>query len=296
MRDNQRIIDGKTNIFGLLGNPVEHTQSPFIHQLFYEVTGYNGTYNPFFVPKGRLCQAVESMRSLSLSGLNVTIPYKVDVMEFLDEIDPLAKAIGAVNTIVPQNGRLIGYNTDWLGLKMACAYYDIPIKGRPCVVIGAGGAARGAVAMCLKEGAGSITILNRTVEKAHEIRSVLQEINRQIPIYVGDLDAINLVADHAIAIQTTSVGMHPYEEASPISSEVFFQKVDFMVDIIYNPKETVFMTKGRKHKAKVLNGLSMLFFQALKAFEYWTDTTLTASQIEWCLHHLETTVYNNTNK
>lgn len=295
MTHHQRNIDGKTKVFGLLGNPVEHTLSPFLHELFYEAAGYNGTYNPFFVPKGCLRQAVESVRGLSLAGLNVTIPYKVEVMEFLDTIDPVAAAIGAVNTIVPKNGQLVGYNTDWIGLKMACAYYNIPIRNRDCVIIGAGGAARGAVAMCLKEEAHSITILNRTVENAVQIKNSLQDMDKNIPIYVGNLDAINLIKDASVAIQTTSVGMHPYEALSPITREDFFQKVDFMVDIIYNPKETVFMTKGKKHQATVLNGLSMLFFQALKAFEYWTDITLTASQIEWCLHRLETTVYNNTN-
>jgi shikimate dehydrogenase len=289
-----KCINGKTKIFGLLGNPVEHTQSPFIHQLFYEATEFNGTYNPFFVPIGQLEQAILGMCGLSISGLNVTIPYKVDVMEYLDHVDPIAKAIGAVNTIVPVHGKLVGYNTDWIGLKMACDYYDIPIKGQECVIIGAGGAARGAVATCLEGQATSVTIINRTREKADRIKNDLQNMNMNIPIYVGGLDDLHLVKPNSVAIQTTSVGMHPHEDTSPIFNEEFFQKVDFIVDIIYNPKETVFMTQGREHQAKVLNGLSMLFFQALKAFEYWTDITLTASQIEWCLNQLEMTVYNNT--
>ena len=285
-------VDGHTKIFGLLGNPIEHTQSPFIHDLFYKATKFNGIYNPFFVPKGYLEQAIIGMRGLSLAGLNVTIPYKVDVMKYLDHIDPMASAIGAVNTIVSQGGQLIGYNTDWIGLKMACAYYQIPINNRNCVILGAGGAARGAVAMCLKEEAASIVILNRTPEKALQIKKELELINSDIPINVGTLNDLSLIKEGATVIQTTSVGMHPYTKLSPISAEEFFQKVDFIVDIIYNPKETVFMTKGKEHQVKVLNGLSMLFFQALKAFEYWTDITLTSSQVEWCLQQLETMVYN----
>ncbi len=287
-------INGKTHVFGVIGNPIEHTQSPLIHQLFYEVTQYNGTYNPFYVQEGMLHKSIEGMKGLSIKGLNVTIPYKIDVMEWLDDIDPTAQIIGAVNTIVPCKDKLIGYNTDWIGLKMACSYHKIPLQGRDCVIIGSGGAARSAVVMCLEENVGSITLLNRTCEKADQLKREMQALKKDIPMYSGTLDQVDLVKSHSIAIQTTSVGMYPQENISPIIDEDFFQKVDFIVDIIYNPKETLFMKKGKEYHIKAVNGLSMLFFQALKAFEYWTDITLTTSQINRCLQRLETIIYHQT--
>ncbi len=285
-------VNGKTKVFGLLGNPIEHTSSPFIHQLFYDELGYNGIYNPFFVPEGELENAILGMKGLSIKGLNVTVPYKVEVMEFLDRVDAMAMHIGACNTIVREGEDFVGYNTDWIGLKMACDHESIPIEGKDVVIIGAGGSARAIAFMCQRESANSITILNRTVEKAEAIAAKVKAVNQDVEIRTGGLDELDLVLEGSVAIQTTSLGMHPKVDRCPIEDDEFYSKVDFIVDIIYNPKETLFMKKGSRHGAKTMNGLGMLYFQAVKAFELWTGLKLDKGQLQRGLTKLRQYVYN----
>lgn len=298
------MINGKTKVFGLFGNPIEHTISPYIHQLIYDETGYNGTYNPFFVPTGKLEDAVRGVQGMNLQGVNVTVPYKVGVMDFLHEIDEMAANIGAVNTIVPieshdgEGRNLKGYNTDWIGLSMQCDYDQVPIEDKDVVILGAGGSARSVAFMCMKRKAKSILILNRTVEKAEIIREhvkrvagIMENDGTSVDIQAAGLADIDLVKSGSVVFQTTSVGMHPHEDMVPIEDEGFFGKVDFIVDIIYNPKETAFMQLGKSHGAKVTNGLGMLFFQAVKAFELWTDIRLEDDQLKRVFGKLEQFVY-----
>lgn len=297
------MIDGKTAVFGLLGNPIEHTLSPFIHRLLYEETGYNGTYDPFFVPEGQLEFAVKGMQALSLKGLNVTVPYKIEVMKYLDEIDPFATSIGACNTLVKQNGILKGFNTDWLGLQKSCEYEGIELKGRPCVIIGAGGSARAVAMMCYYNGAGSITIMNRTLEKAEQICSNVKDYadrNGQALCELNTLtlDAYAQILPGSVVFQTTSVGMHPNVNSTPlpvdepsIHSEQFFEQVECLIDIIYNPKETLLLQLAKSKGVKTVNGLGMLFFQAVCAFELWTGITMEPDQLQRGLRKLEQHVY-----
>ncbi len=289
-------INGKTKVFGLLANPVEHTISPYIHEIFYEECGFNGTYNPYLVPTGKLKQAVEGMKAISIEGLNVTVPYKVEVMDYLDEIDEMASHIGACNTLVRELNDdgveiLKGYNTDWIGLKMACDYGNIPIKDRDVVIIGAGGSARAVAFMCQKEGAKSILLLNRTVSKADIIAEQVQKVNAETETQTGSLEDTDLVKKGSVVFQTTSLGMHPNVDKSPIDKDEFFSNVDFIVDIIYNPKETYFMKKGSEFGVTTMNGLGMLFFQAVKAFELWSGDSMNKEQLERGMKKLDNYVY-----
>lgn len=300
------MINGKTSVFGLLGNPVEHTLSPFIHNLLYEETQYNGTYNPFFVPTGQLEYAVKAIKGLSLKGLNVTVPYKIDVMSYLDYIDPVAKRIGACNTINVEADELVGYNTDWLGLKKSCDYEGIQLDGQHCVVIGAGGSARAVAMMCYYSNAASIRIVNRTIEKAEQIcryvnEAKAEDCNDRCEVTFGALESQKHLETQSILFQTTSVGMHPHYDATPLD-HVFaeserpdyaslFKQVAAVIDIIYNPKETLTMRLAKEHGVKAVNGLGMLFFQAVCAFEIWTGILLEQEQLERALKKLEIHVY-----
>ncbi len=296
-------VNGTTKVFALLGNPVEHTISPFIHSLLYKECKYNGTYNPFLVPKGQLENAINGIIALNLEGVNVTVPYKVEAMKYINEIDLVAKSIGAINTIVRKDNMLKGYNTDWIGLKQACEYNDVLIAGKDIAILGAGGSARAAAFMSYLEGAKSITILNRTVEKAKAIISDLESYNNDKNIQTlkksfnktklsyGKLNEYEKLNNKLIVFQTTSLGMYPEVDRMPIESAEFFNKVDFIVDIIYNPKVTAFMKKGKSHGVKVSNGLGMLFFQAVKAFELWTDIKLRDEQLKRVFRELENYIY-----
>ena len=299
------MINGKTKVFGLFGNPIEHTISPYIHQLLYNETGYNGTYNPFFVPTGMLEEAVKGMKGMNIKGVNVTVPYKVSVMDYLDEVDDMAANIGAVNTIVPEYNedknkyRLKGYNTDWIGLSMQCDYDGIPIKNRDIVIVGAGGSERSVAFMCIRNKAKSITLMNRTLEKAEILRDHVKQVAEKdssnssvVAIEATELIDSSYIKEGSIVFQTTSAGMYPNVDLIPIESESFFNKVDFIVDIIYNPKETAFMRLGKSYGAKVANGLGMLFFQAVKAFELWTEIKLEKDQLERVLGELEQFIYD----
>lgn len=290
-------INGKTKVFGLLANPIEHTLSPFIHELFYDECNYNATYNPYLVPTGKVKEAIDGMKALSIEGLNVTVPYKVEVMKYLDEIDEMAGYIGACNTIVRQINNegievLKGYNTDWIGLKMACDYGNIPIKDKDIVIIGAGGSARAVAFMCQKEGAKSLLILNRTLSKALEIAEQVHKVNVDFQVKAASLEATQLVKKSSVVFQTTSLGMYPNVDQSSIENDEFYGNVDFIVDIIYNPKETSFMKKGKKFGVTTMNGLGMLFFQAVKAFELWSDIVMDDEQLNRGIKKLDNYVYS----
>jgi len=196
------MIDSKTKLVGLIGNPVEHSMSPAMHNAAFKKLGLNWKYLCFRVDDKKVEEAIKAMRALNIAGFNVTVPYKQTVIPFLDEIDPVALKIGAVNTIVNDNCRLKGFNTDWIGLIKAIEEH-IQIKGKKVVLLGAGGAARG-IAFGIQESGGDLTILNRTVEKAKNLAD-------EIKCSFGSLEELNKIrAD--ILINSTSLGMHPNDE------------------------------------------------------------------------------------
>ena len=266
------VINGYTRTCGLLGNPVEHTVSPVIHNTLADATGENLTYVPFHVPEGLIGDAVKGAYALNLLGLNVTVPYKSDVIPFLKEIDPLAERIGAVNTLVRVEEGFKGYNTDMPGLYRAMCSDGVRIEGEKVLLLGAGGVAR-AVAMLLAEKrAAEVILLNRTVEKA---QTVADEVNA----FVGKefACAMPLTAyeklpegERYLAIQATNVGMYPNVDDVVIADEAFYRKIHTGYDIIFNPAYTKFMELTEKQGGKAYNGLKMLLYQGIIAYELWT--------------------------
>ena len=172
-------IDGRTRLCGLIGNPVEHTMSPVIHNTLAKMEGRNLAYVPFLVEKGQVRKAVEGAFALDVLGLNVTVPYKSEVMEYLVGIDGMAEKIGAVNTLVRTEHGSKGYNTDLMGLYRAMCSEGIRIEGEEILILGAGGAARAAVFLCVSKGAAKVYILNRTVEKAQAVAEEANRIDRK---------------------------------------------------------------------------------------------------------------------
>ena len=265
-------INGKTRTCGLIGNPVEHTLSPMIHNTLAKRLGHNMVYVPFHVEEGKVDKAVMGADALHLLGLNVTVPYKSEVIASLKEIDGLAKKIGAVNTLVKTDGGYKGYNTDMEGLYRAMLSEDIRIEGEQIILLGAGGAARAVAYLCADKGAAKVYLLNRTFDKA---QTVAEEVNKSTgrevisPMRTEDYTA--LPDGKYLAIQGTSVGLAPHTEDVVIADEAFYEKLHTGFDLIYSPWETKFMQLTREYGGRAYNGLKMLLYQGIIAYELWND-------------------------
>lgn len=265
-------INGYTRVCGLIGNPVEHTMSPAIQNTLASAMGENLVYVPFRVPAGQVKEAVEGALALNLLGCNVTVPYKSDVMPYLSEVDGLAEKIGAVNTLVRVPGGFKGYNTDMPGLYRAMCEDGVKIENEEVLILGAGGVAR-AVAMLLAEkGAARAFLLNRTVEKAKELAEEVNRIaGREFACALALEEHRRLSGEKAyLCIQATNVGMFPKTEEAVIEDEAFYRKLHTGYDLIFNPAKTRFMELTQKAGGRAFNGLKMLLWQGVIAYELWT--------------------------
>lgn len=267
-------INGYTRTCGLIGNPVEHTMSPAIHNTLADAMGENLVYVPFRVPENSVKEAVEGAWALNLLGCNVTVPYKSAVLPYLKEIDPLAEKIGAVNTLVRTDGGFRGYNTDMPGLYRAMCGDGVKPEGEKVLILGAGGVAR-AVAMLLAEkGAQKAVILNRTVEKAER---VAEEVNTISGRNFAEAMAVENYGslpegERYLCIQATNVGMFPKTDEAVIEDAAFYQKIHTGYDLIFNPAKTRFMELTEAAGGRAFNGLKMLLWQGIIAYELWTGT------------------------
>jgi shikimate dehydrogenase len=266
-------ISGKTKICGLIGDPVEHTMSPAMHNAAYQKMGLDYIYLPFRVKPDQLAQAVAGLRALNVRGFNVTIPHKVSVIPLLDSLDPLAEKIGAVNTVVNNDGELRGYNTDSAGFLKALQENGIEPEGKKVVVLGAGGASR-AITYVLAEKSANLTVLNRQLELdwAEDIaRLIHKDLGREVKVMeLGHLAEAMDGAD--ILVNATSVGMSPASEESLVPSRLL--KPGLVVfDIVYNPIVTRLLKDAGLSGARTISGVDMLAWQGALAFEKWTGQT-----------------------
>ena len=273
-------INGKTSIYGLVGNPVEHTMSPVIHNTLAEKLGINMAYVPFLVEKN-LQKAIEGAYALNIQGMNVTVPYKSDVLEHIVCIDELAKNIGAVNTLVRVEGGYKGYNTDMTGLYRAMCSYGIKVQGEEVIILGAGGAARAVAYLCVYHNAKRVYILNRTIEKAENIAQEIREcMNKDIVVPMKLQDYSQLGDRKMLCIQATSVGLSPKEDEVVIKEEAFYQKIHTGYDLIYRPTNTKFMQLVKAQGGMAYHGLKMLLYQGIEAFELWNQVKVENSVCE----------------
>lgn len=274
-------INGRTRTCGLIGNPVEHTLSPVIHNTLAQRFGHNLVYVPFPVETGRIEEAIAGASALQLLGLNVTVPYKGEVISCLREVDSLAASIGAVNTLVAVPGGFKGYNTDMEGLYRAMMTEGIQIVDEEIILLGAGGASRAVAYLCAVKGAKKVYLLNRTLEKAQK---VAEEVNRAVertvifPMALTDFDS--LPERKFLTIQGTSVGLAPHVEDVVIEDEKFYAKVHTGFDLIYSPWETRFMRLVKKSGGRACNGLKMLLYQGIIAYELWNRVTVSEADAD----------------
>ena len=283
------IYDGHTRTCGLIGNPVEHTMSPLIQNYMAEKMHKNMVYVPFHVQQGDLEAAVKGAMALNLLGCNVTVPYKSDVLPYLADIDPLAKRIGAVNTLVRVEGGYKGYNTDMPGLYRAMVHDGVDITGRNIVILGAGGVARAVAVMLYDKGAKGVYLFNRTADKAQRIADEINEFAGRdfAKAFALKEYAQVLTEEKYIVIQATSVGMYPDAEAVVISEESFYDKVEVGYDLIFNPAVTRFMQLVSAHGGRAYNGAKMLVYQGVIAFELWNNLSVSREVAEGCIRQME---------
>ncbi len=266
------MISGKTRVCGLIGDPVEHTMSPAMHNAAFQEVGLDYVYLPFRVEGGELSEAIKGMRALNMRGLNVTIPHKVAVLQLLDKLDPLAEKISAVNTIVNDDGVLTGYNTDATGFLQPLLEKRIEPKGKNIAIMGAGGASR-AVSFILADRGANLVILNRREELdwAQGLASRISE-TFNIKVESSELTRDNLsgiLEKTDILVNATSVGMSPDIDKTPVSADLLRPGL-IVYDIIYNPVKTRFLKEAEAAGAEILGGIDMLVWQGALAFEIWT--------------------------
>lgn len=259
-------IKGSTNIVGLIGHPVEHSFSPPMHNAAFKKLGMDYVYTAFDVDPNNLKEAIDGARALNIKGFNVTIPYKIEVMKYLAEIDEIASLIGAVNTIDFKD--LKGYNTDGIGAIKAIGEVT-NVKNKNVIIAGAGGASRAISFYLAKYGADSLTILNRNVDKAQGLASDVLSSGLIDSVESNSIDSMDLT-DADILINTTPVGMHPNVDDTPIALASDMHEDLVVFDAVYNPNETGLLKEAIKIGAKPVYGIKMLLYQGAESFEIWT--------------------------
>ena len=271
-------IKGSTNIVGLIGHPVGHSFSPPMHNKAFEALDMDYAYVAFDVDPSDLESAIAGAKSLDIKGLNVTIPHKIEVMKYLDEIDDVAELIGAVNTVDFKDMK--GYNTDGIGAVKAIEEIT-KINGKNVVIAGAGGAARAISFYIAKYSAQSLTILNRNVERADDLSNDV--LNSQLINNVKS-DSISKINDYLsdadILINTTPVGMHPNINDRPLASAEDMHENLVVFDAVYNPNETVLIKEALKAGAKPVYGMKMLLYQGAESFKIWTGREAPVDEME----------------
>ena len=261
-------IKGSTNIVGLIGHPVEHSFSPPMHNAAFNALGMDYAYVAFDVNPENVGRAIKGAHALNIKGFNVTIPHKIEVMQYLDDLDEVAELIGAINTIDFKD--LKGYNTDGIGAIKAIEEVS-KVKNKDVIVAGAGGASRAISFYLAKFGASSITVLNRNVEKAQNLASDVLASDLIGDVKSASISEIgNYLKDADILVDTTPVGMDPHINDEPIAKAEDMHEDLVVFDTVYNPNETVLLKQAIKAGAKPVYGIKMLLYQGAESFKIWT--------------------------
>ncbi|MCR4663067.1 MAG: shikimate dehydrogenase [Endomicrobiaceae bacterium] len=260
----QKKVTANTKLLGIFGNPVSHSLSPVMHNDWFAKYKLNNLYLAFDVLPKNLKSAVESIKTLNILGVNVTVPHKIEVMKYLDTIDAAAKAIGSVNTIVNKNGKLYGYNTDWQGFITDLKFKKVNLKNKTVLVIGAGGAAKAILYALTKLKVKKIFLTSRTFDKAKLVAEKYKNIS------VVDINEISedFLQNIDCLVNCSTCGMKK-EDKLPFTIRKFNKDIVFY-DIIYN-KETPFKKLAVKNKIKYFSGEGMLIYQGAVSFEKWTN-------------------------
>ena len=273
-------IDGYTRLVAVVANPIKHSISPFIHNSAFEATNTNGVYLAWEVDATELAETVANIRRYQMYGINLSMPYKEQVIPYLDQLSEEACLIGAVNTVVNREGTLIGYNTDGKGFFKSLPSFKI--SGKRMVLLGAGGAAKAILAQAILDGVSQISVFVRS-SSMEKTRPYLEKIQNATGFRV-DLFALediqelqDSITQADLLVNATSVGMDG--SSQPIPTSIVLPEKLMVADVIYQPFETPFLKWARNQGNQSINGLGMLLYQAAEAFELWTGKEMPTDQI-----------------
>lgn len=270
-------ITGHTQLTGLLGSPVAHSISPMMHNTGFQALELDYAYLCFDVKENKLQDAVKGLRALNVKGFNLTMPNKNKILEYLDDLSPAARLIGAVNTAENRDGRFVGHNTDGIGFMRSVREQGLHVKGKTITLMGIGGAATAICTQAALDGAGRINVFARmTSQYLPRMQKLLERLERETACEIHlcdneDKEALKKSVDmSALFVNATSVGMSPHVEACILPDESFLHPGLTVGDIIYNPWETRLLEMAKKAGCKAFNGYSMLLYQGAEAFRIWT--------------------------
>ena len=280
-------ITGHTRLTALLGSPVAHSISPMMHNESFRLLGLDYVYLCFDVNETSLTAAVEGLKACNIRGFNLTMPNKNKVVELLDELSPAARLIGAVNTVVNDDGRLTGYNTDGVGYMQSVKDAGYDITGKTITVMGAGGAATAICAQAALDRVEAIHIFARRTSRFWErTEKLVENINSTLPCRAVLHENENkkalkeAVSQSTLLLNATSVGMAPNIDASIVSDTSLYRPNLIVSDVIYNPKETRFLREAKEAGCRTFNGMYMLLYQGAEAFRLWTGQDMPVQEIK----------------
>lgn len=280
-------ITGHTRLTALLGSPVAHSISPLMHNEAFQLLDLDYTYLCFEVNEETLPAAVDGLKACGIRGFNLTMPNKNKIVELLDELSPAARLIGAVNTVVNDDGHLTGYNTDGVGYMQAVKDAGYDITGKTITIMGAGGAATAICAQAALDGVEKIHIFARETSRFWDRTQKLAEnINSTLPckaVLHENKDTAALaqaISESALLLNATSVGMAPNTEGTIIEDTSLYHPDLIVSDVIYNPRETRFLKEAREAGCRTFNGMYMLLYQGAEAFRLWTGKKMPVKEIK----------------
>ena len=272
-----------TRVIGLIGHPIKHTYSPYIHNVAVQMKNLDYIYLPFDVPPANLQNAIRGMIALGIKGLNVTIPHKENIMQYMNNVSEEASIIGAVNTVVNDLGKLNGYNTDVNGVLATLLPYKKDINGEKFCVVGAGGAARTVIYTLIRHfKPKKIFLINRTEQRVESLKNYFSAKMKFTAFKTKELfppDLVEIFNDSKLIVNATSVGMFPDSDDAITSLENSFVKDQIVFDLVYNPPQTALLKLAASKKAIPLDGLKMLVHQAAKSFELWTGEKMPTDEL-----------------
>ncbi|MEG0035259.1 MAG: shikimate dehydrogenase [Oscillospiraceae bacterium] len=283
----EKRISGTTKVMALIGSPVGHSGSPAMYNYCFQKDGYDGAYVAFEVTLDTLKDAMTGIKALNLQGINITMPCKSAVIEYLDEISPAAKLIGACNVAVNKGGRWQGHNTDGIGFVENLKAHGVDVTGKNLCVIGAGGAGTAIIVQCALSGAKSISVFNLKDPFFERAEHMAQNVSSQIPscaVAVYDLadekTLLEKIAESDILVNASRAGMHPNDDETPIKNTAAFRSGLVVCDTVYNPRETRFLKEAEAAGSTPVPGVGMLVYQGAAALKLFTGAEMPVEEIQ----------------